>query len=290
MHVSGQTRILAVLGHPIAHTASPAIHNAAFDALGLNWRYVALDVDPRNLGSALRGLTTAGLVGVNLTVPHKIQVLRYLDSMDSTVKVLGAANTLKFQVRGTKPSIHGCNTDGYGLLKALKEDFEFHPRGKTVAIIGCGGAGRSAAIQLASVGVGKLILINRSRSKAIAIARRIRALKPPSRPGGGRTICVFTPEPCDMVIQATSLGLKTSDPLPLTSQQLWQLAPRFFFDMIYRPAETPVMRLARKMGCRTVNGLGMLLHQGAKAFEIWTSRKAPVEVMRRALKREIYGT
>ena len=280
MRIHGQTRILAVLGHPIRHTASPAMHNAAFEALGLNCCYVALDVSPQHLGPALRGLATAGLMGVNLTVPHKTIVMRYLDEWDSTAKMLGAANTLRFQVRGPTVSMRGYNTDGHGLLNALKEDFGFQPRGKTAAIIGCGGAGQGAAIQLALSGAKKLVLINRTRSKALAIARRIRGLNL-------RATCVFDPEPCDLAIQATTLGLKTSDPLPLASREFQKLRPRFFFDMIYRPAETPMMRLARRAGCRTANGLGMLLHQGAKAFEIWTGRKAPVEVMRRALRKEI---
>lgn len=282
MSINGQTRIVAVLGCPIAHTASPAMHNAAFDALGLNWRYVAFDVEASRLGIVLRGLASAKLAGVNLTVPHKVLAMRFLDGADSSALRLGAANTLRFAAGAKGAFIHGYNTDGYGLLKALEENFSFHPRGRAVAIIGCGGAGRGAAVQIAIAGARKLILLNRTASRAVAVARRIRALRL-------RTECVFHPEPCDLVVQATSLGLCASDPSPVSPADLRQLDPGFFFDMIYRPAETRAMRIARAARCQTANGLAMLLHQGARAFEIWTGRKAPVEVMRRALRREIYG-
>lgn len=281
MRIHGNTRIAAVLGHPIAHTASPAMHNAAFAQLGIDWAYIALDVNPSDLGSALRGLATAGLVGVNLTAPHKLLALRHLDSTDLTARQFGAANTLQFLRRGKQIFIRGYNTDGYGLLRSLKEDLSFHPKNKTVAIVGCGGAGQSAAIQLALSGARRLILLNRTSSKAEAIVRRLRALHL-------RTPCVFLPESCDLVIQATSLGLKRSDPSPLSVDLLRKLSAPLFLDMIYRPSKTTALRLAQKNGCRAVNGLGMLLHQGARSLEIWTGLKAPVAVMRRALLKEIH--
>ena len=138
MHINGKTRMVAVLGHPIAHTASPAMHNAAFAALNLNWCYLAFDVDPARLRAALHGLAAMGVVGVNLTVPHKILAARWLDEMDQSVRQLGAANTLKFSMASERPRLRGFNTDGHGLLKALEGEFSFHPRGKAVAIIGCG--------------------------------------------------------------------------------------------------------------------------------------------------------
>jgi shikimate dehydrogenase len=279
--INGQTRIAAVLGHPIAHTASPAMHNAAFSKLGLNARYVALDVEPASLKEVLTGLAAAGFMGVNLTVPHKILALKHVDKIEKSALQLGAVNAIHVSQKKGRALLHGYNTDGYGLIQALKEDFSFSPKGKTIAILGCGGAGRGVAIQLALCGVRKLILLNRTKSKAQEVARRIRSLKL-------KTDCAFAPEKCDLLIQATSLGLKASDPLPLSASELKALAPRLLFDIVYRPAETPLMRLAKKQKIRTSNGLGMLLHQGAKAFEIWTGRKAPIEVMRRALKNEIY--
>jgi shikimate dehydrogenase len=280
--INGQTRIVAVLGHPIAHTASPAMHNAAFDALGMNWRYIALDVDPARLGPALRGLALCGLAGVNLTVPHKLIAFREADRLDATAKDAQAANTLAFSLRTGKPFLHGHSTDGHGILAALREEFSFRPAGRSIAILGCGGAGQSAAIQFALAGAKRIVLLNRTRAKATTIARRIRTLRP-------RVECLLAPAPCDLLVQATSLGLKSSDPCPLDATLLAAVKPRAFLEMIYRPAETPAMRLAHRRGCRVANGLSMLLHQGARSFEIWTGRKAPVEIMRRALHREVYG-
>ena len=259
------------------------MHNAAFDALGLNWRYMAFDVEPSKLGVTLQGLATANVVGVNLTVPHKILAMRHVDRMDLSVQKIKATNTLHFVQKKNKTLIQGYNTDGYGLLKALKESFSFRPKDKTIAMVGCGGAGQGAAIQCALSGARKLILLNRTRSKAVALARRIQTLRT-------KTICSLKYEPCDLVIQATSLGLNKSDPLPLSLSELKLLQPLLLLDMIYRPAETPIMRLAAKLGCKVSNGIGMLLHQGAKSFEIWTHQKAPLKVMRQALHREIYGS
>jgi len=280
--INGQTRFVAVLGHPIAHTASPAMHNAAFDALGMNWRYLALDVDPARLGPALRGLALCGFVGVNCTIPHKRIAFREADCLDSSARIAEAANTLVFRLRRGTPFLHGYSTDGYGILAALREEFGFHPKGRAVAILGCGGAGQSAAIQFALAGAKRLILLNRTRAKALAVARRVRALRP-------RVECLLDPTPCDLLVQGTSLGLRKDDRCPLDASLLAKLDPCCFLEMIYRPAETPALRLARRRGCRVANGLSMLLHQGARAFEIWTNRRAPVETMRRALRREVYG-
>jgi shikimate dehydrogenase len=278
MHINGKTQLVAVLGHPIAHTASPAMHNAAFKKLGLNWAYVALDIKPIQLRLILSSLSMAGFVGVNLTVPHKLLAMKCLDKVEREARLLGAANTLRFSKKESR--IHGYNTDGYGLLKALHEAFRFSPKNKTIAILGCGGAGQAAAIQLALAGAKKLILINRTRSKARRVATRIKALRL-------KTKCVFITEPCDLAIQATSLGLHPTDPLPIAIQEWKKLNPPFLFEMIYRPSETKMMRLARKSKSQTVNGMNMLLHQGAKAFEIWTHRKAPLNVMRQALRKEL---
>lgn len=281
--MNGATRIVSVLGHPITHTASPALHNTAFDRLGLNWKYIALDVDPYELKKVLHGLCLAGFAGTNLTVPHKIMALKCVNQVDRLAMQLGAINTVSFSLVKGKPFLRGYNTDGYGLLKALEESFSFKPKNKTIAIIGCGGAGRGIAIQLAIAGAKKLILLNRTRSKSVAIAKKIKQL-------GLKTICVFAPETCDLAVQATSLGLKPSDPLPLSLKDLLILKPRFFYETNYCPAETKMLRLARKNKIRGANGLSMLLHQGARSFEIWTGLKAPVNVMRRALLREVYGT
>ncbi|MBV9462780.1 MAG: shikimate dehydrogenase [Verrucomicrobiae bacterium] len=276
--INGSTRLVGILGHPVAHTASPAMHNAAFERLGLNWRYAAFDVAPERLREAVRGLCAAGLAGLNVTVPHKAAVLPLLDEVDAEARRLGAVNTIVFR----NGKARGSNTDVPGLLEALREAFHFHPRGRTVAIAGCGGAGRAAALGIALAGASALILLNRTRSRAREVASAIARLRLKKKPR-----IVFRAEPCDLLLQATSLGLDPRDPSPLSEDTLEALAPRRVLEMIYRPAETALMRLARRKGAHVANGSGMLLHQGARAFEIWTGRRAPIEAMRRALMKEI---
>ena len=253
------------------------MHNAAFRHLGMNWSYVAFDVAPPDLGAVMAGLAASGVVGVNVTVPHKTRAARLLRRLDPVARKIGAVNTIVF----SDPP-RGFNTDGHGLLEALRLDFGFKPRNKTIAIVGCGGAGQAAAVSLALAGARKLILLNRTAARARRLARRIRSLSK-------KTKITLEAEPCDLLINATSAGLKNTDGLPLTGVALRTLNPRYFFDMVYRPPLTPLMKTLQKQGARTANGLEMLLRQGARSFQLWTDRRAPVDVMRRALKKEIYG-
>jgi shikimate dehydrogenase len=229
------------------------------------------------LRPVIKRLPDAGVAGVNVTVPHKTRAAGLIQRLDPVARKIGAVNTIVF----SKPP-RGYNTDGHGLLEALRKEFGFRPRGATIAIAGCGGAGQAAAVTLALAGAKKLILLNRTASKARSLSRRIRAVAP-------RTRTVLLPDRCDLLINATSLGLRSGDPLPLSLAALRVLKPSRFFDMIYRPPVTPFMKRMKKLGARTANGLEMLLYQGVRAFEIWTRKKAPVTVMRRALKREVYG-
>jgi shikimate dehydrogenase len=253
------------------------MHNAAFRRLKMNWSYVAWDVPASRFGAALDRLRASGVVGINVTVPHKTRAARYVRRLDPPARKIGAVNTI---VLSGRP--RGFNTDGQGLLEALRRELRFHPRGRTVAIAGCGGAGQAAAVTLALAGAKKLLLLNRTTARARALARRVRSL-------GRKTSVSLKPEKCDLLINATSLGLRKSDPLPLSLSELRVLKPGLFMDMIYRPATTTFMKAMKKQGARTANGLEMLLGQGARSFEIWTRRKAPLETMRRALKKEIYG-
>jgi shikimate dehydrogenase len=269
---------VGIIGHPIQHTASPAMHNAAFRKLRMSWVYIPFDVPPGRLRTVIQRLPAAGVAGVNVTVPHKARAARFVRKLDPAARKIGAINTIVFS-----GASRGYNTDGDGLLEALRKEFGFRAKDRTIAIAGCGGAGQAAAVTLALAGARKLILLNRTPSKARSLARRVR------RAARG-TQTVLRPEPCDLLINATSLGLRAGDPLPLPLAALRVLKPSRFFDMIYRPPVTPFMKQMKKLRARTANGLEMLLHQGARAFEIWTRRKAPVDVMRRALKREIYGS
>ncbi|MGA2247124.1 MAG: shikimate dehydrogenase [Verrucomicrobiota bacterium] len=300
--INAATRLCAVFGFPISHSASPSMHNAAFAALGWNWRYVACEVDPKNLRAAIAGAQAMGFAGLNLTVPHKLLALGMVDALDASAGLWGAVNTIRFEGRAapgdwlplrefkaeTPMEIRsvGFNTDADGLASSLREDLKLDLRGKRVLVLGAGGAGRTAALRLAAEKVANLFLVNRTVSRTREILLEIQrnfpsvqvALDYPKEPG----------LEVDLLLNATSLGLKPGDALPVDERQFPLRRARAVYDLIYRPAETPLLQAARAAGCQTANGLGMLLHQGAGAFEIWSGRPAPLEVMRRALEENIY--
>ena len=262
------------------------MHNAAFAALGLNWRYLALEVEPKNLRAAIDGAKAMNFAGLNLTVPHKLLAVEMVDELDESAKKWGAVNTIKF-VQSPKSQVQnaiGFNTDADAIAQSLREDLKMELRGAKVLLLGVGGAGRTAALKLASENVTELFLVNRTPSNAEKIAAEIKKQFPFVK------IAVGYPKAnVDLILNATSLGLKPDDASPLDEKQFSLKQTRAVYDMIYRPAETTLLAAAKKSGCKTANGLGMLLHQGAKAFEIWTGKTAPLDVMRRVLEQNIYG-
>jgi shikimate dehydrogenase len=299
--INAVTRLCAVYGSPIGHSASPAMHNAAFAALGLNWRYLAFEVDPKNLRAAVEGAKAMNFIGLNLTVPHKLLALGIVDALDDSAKTFGAVNTIRFEARNPagawlplresvgvgKPleiRAHGFNTDAVAIAHTLREDLGLELRGAKVVLLGAGGTGRAVALKLASENVAELSLVNRTQSKAVEIADEIKKRFPTVRVSVG-----YPKNNVDLLMNTTSLGLKTDDALPLDEKQFSLHCARTVYDVIYRPAETKLLAAAKAAGCKTANGLGMLLHQGAKAFEIWTDKPAPLDVMRHALEQNIYG-
>jgi len=261
------------------------MHNAAFAALGLDWRYVACEVDPQNLRAAIAGASAMNFAGLNLTVPHKLLAVDMVDVLDASAKKWGAVNTILFNEKGST----GYNTDADAIVTSLREDLKVELPGAKVLLLGAGGAGRTAALKLAAENVAELFLVNRTASKVAELAVEIRKQFPAVKISTGYPKADFSTSDVDLVLNATSLGLKAGDASPLDEKEFPLTRTRAVYDMIYRPAETALLAAAKKSGCRTANGLGMLLHQGAKAFEIWTGRKAPVEVMRHALVENIYG-
>jgi shikimate dehydrogenase len=237
---------------------------------------------------------------LNLTVPHKLLALGVVDLLDESASTWGAVNTIRFEARtqggewlplsafdGPIPEetrSHGFNTDADAIVRAIREDLGVNVEGARVLLLGAGGAGRVAALKLASEKVSELYLVNRTQSKAEAVALEISRKFP-----GVKTIIGYPQITVDLLINATSLGLNSDDPIPLDSARFPLKSARAVYDMIYRPSETPLLNMARQSGCHISNGLGMLLHQGAGALEIWTGRAAPIEIMRQALLKHIYG-
>ena len=257
------------------------MQNAAFAAGGLNWCYVACEVDPKNLRAAIAGAQSMGFAGLNLTVPHKLLAVEMVDRLDASAKKWGAVNTILFNEHGAT----GFNTDADAIVTSLREDLKLKLAGTRVLLLGAGGAGRTAALKIASERVGEIFLVNRTQDKAEQIADEIKKQFPKVK-----VATAYPKGTVDLVLNATSLGLKPEDGLPLDGKRFKLAQSRAVYDMIYRPAETPLLAAARAAGCQTANGLGMLLHQGAKAFEIWTGRAAPLEVMRQALEANVYGS
>jgi shikimate dehydrogenase len=298
--INAATRLCAVYGFPIRHSASPAMHNAAFAALGLNWRYLAFEVDRKNLRAAIEGAKAMGFAGLNLTVPHKSPALEIMDALDDSAKTFGAVNTIRFERRNAHGAwlplcesadagepleirAHGFNTDAVAIAHTLREDLGLELRGAKVVLLGAGGTGRTVALKLASENVAELFLVNRNQGKAGEILNEIKKRFPSVRTAAG-----YPQNDVDLLMNTTPLGLQADDSSPLDEKQFSLSRTRAVYDVIYRPAETPLLKAAREAGCLTANGTGMLLRQGAAAFEIWTGKPAPVEVMRRALERNIY--
>ena len=284
--LSGHTRPYAVLGHPIGHTLSPIMHNAAFTSLDMDAIYLAFDVAPDTLMPVLAAMKAMGFGGVNLTVPLKEVAFKGLTDLDETARRLGAVNTVRF----TSDGMRGHNTDGPGFLTSIQESFGAPVAGKTLFVLGSGGAGRATAIAAAGAGAKHLILADIDEARSRGVANDISKLAPHvvAEPIGtfpedwARRI-----SEADLVVQATPIGMKADDicPLPASAFKAGQWA----FDLVYNRPETCFMRAAKEGGALAVNGLGMLLHQGAEAFTIWTGQPAAIDVMRNALQKALYG-
>ncbi len=286
LRITGSTRLFGVMGWPVAHSLSPAMHNAAFAALGLDHIYVPLPVPPERLDEALRGLAGLGFAGANVTVPHKEAIVTHLDDMSPRVRAIGSANTIVVRPDGT---LWGDSTDGPGFLADLAAQ-GVDPAGKQVALLGAGGAARSVAHALAEAGAAVAVL-NRTPGRAAALCQTIQAAAP-----GARISAHPLPEAlpalaatADLIVNATSLGLHGSEPADW-SQIAEHLRPGLVvYDLVYTSrgagrALTPFRALAASAGARTIDGLGMLVQQGARSFEIWTGRPAPVAVMQAAVE------
>lgn len=280
---------LGVLGDPVAHSLSPQMQNAALEHLGLSERYGRFQIAPDELVTALGLIRRLNFVGINLTIPHKTAALSLMDEADEAARKSGAINTVL--VEGEK--LIGSNTDGPGFLHAIRSEFSVDLRDLRVLLLGAGGgAGRAIAVQCALENCERLVLVNRTLEKAQELASELapyfagsRVLGPVARLQAipwDETSLRFQLANTDLVVNATSVGMKRSDPSLFPASLL---APHLMvYDTIYTPARTPLLAAAADAGALGANGLSMLLHQGALSFEIWFGRKAPLEVMRAALR------
>jgi shikimate dehydrogenase len=263
------------------------MHNAAMQEMQMDAIYLAFDVPPERLLGLLPTFRELGFGGLNLTVPLKEIAFRGLTELDDLARKLGAVNTIEFRAEGV---IKGHNTDGYGFLRAIRESFGTGVRDLKIFILGCGGAGRAVAITCAMEGARRIVLKDADRTRATRLYDEIR------KPFGatctvelaGDTPAGLDPSihDCDLVVQATPIGMRREDPSPLPATAFRR--DQMVYDLVYMYPETDLMRQARKAGARAENGLGMLLHQGARALSIWTGVEPPIHTMRHALEREVY--
>ncbi len=279
---------LAVLGDPVAHSLSPQLHQPALDAAGQAMRYVRIHVEPGRLAEAFELLKRLDFVGVNVTVPHKFEALAVCDESEESAGILGAVNTVLFDDQRSL----GFNTDGPGFVRAIREEFLVDVKDLRIMVVGAGGgAGQAIAGQCALEHCERLLLVNRTPDKLTALAERLAPCFESERlegPGDRlQTLPLDSPhlasesEHLDLIVNTTSVGLKRTDPSPLPSACLQP--HHLVYDTIYNPAETRLLREARRNGARVANGRTLLLHQGALAFELWFPGFDPLRIMRRAL-------
>ena len=281
------TQLVGIFGYPLAHSISPAFQQAAFDHYSLPVRYCAWPAPPDSLGNAVGRLRAEQYLGANVTVPHKERVRAYLDDVDSWARSVGAVNTI---VREGDRLI-GYNTDAYGFVRSLRERGGFDPSNKRVVLLGAGGASRAAAFGLAQEQISSLTIANRTLERARSLAGEVRGsvlhVAAISLDAAALTRACAS---ADLIVNSTSIGMSHGDTEGCTPLNAGSIpASALVYDMVYNPPETPLLREAARAGARTLGGLPMLIFQGAAAFERWTGRDAPIEVMFRAGERALAG-
>jgi shikimate dehydrogenase len=274
LHLSGQTRLAGVIGAPVRHSLSPAMHNAAFEALGFDWAYLAFEVAPGRARDAVVGMRALGIEGLSVTMPHKTDVAFAVEGCTTAASRLQAVNTVRRVADGR---LEGHNTDGDGFLASLR-DAGVDPAGRRVVLLGAGGAGRALALALGRAGAAEVAVVNRSPHPAATAAG---LAGPAGRVGTAADVAT-----ADLVVNATPIGMGDgAGALPLDPALLHR--DQVVADIVMYPLETALLRAARAAGATAVDGLGMLVHQAALAFTLWTGATAPVAVMRAAAEREL---
>lgn len=275
-----KAELVGVFGHPVSENPTVVMLEAAFRALHLNWRYLTVEVYPKALADAVKGMRAMGFQGINLTIPHKVEILPYLDKVADDAALMGAVNT----VRRDGDKLIGENTDGKGFLRSLRDDANVDPAGSRVVVLGAGGAARAITVELALAGAKRIRVVNRSAERGQGLVRLLNSNTP--------TSAVYVPwnstytlgADTDIVVNATSIGLypNVNDKPDLDYDSITDSMT--VCDVIPNPPSTPFLREAAARGAKILDGLGMLVYQGAIGFKMWTGLDAPVEVMHQALK------
>lgn len=272
--LDGRTRVYGVVGHPVAHSLSPAMHNAAFSELEVNAIYVAFPSTPEQVSRMIEGVRAMNVSGVNVTVPHKSAVLPFLDEVTPLAQKVGAVNT----IRNDQGRLVGTNTDVGGFLRSL-ESLEVQVPQARIALLGAGGSARALLVGLADAGASRIWICNRTTERARQLIHEFQE----QFPGTDLQVAeleALHAEPWDLLVNTTTVGMEHPEsPVDLHAFQ----EVRYLADIIYKPAQTLLLQQAEQLRIPSINGLGMLLYQGAEAFTFWTGLKAPTGVMRDAL-------
>ncbi|WP_295589218.1 shikimate dehydrogenase [uncultured Methanobrevibacter sp.] len=277
MKIKGSTNIVGLIGHPVEHSFSPPMHNAAFDELGMDYAYVAFDVNPTDLQTAIEGAKSLNIKGFNVTIPHKIEVMKFLNEIDEVAGLIGAVNTIDFK------NLKGYNTDGIGAVRAIEEVTSI--KNKNVVVAGAGGASRAISFYLAKYGAESMAILNRNVEKAQGLAADVSqsGLIGEVKADSISEIRNYLKD-ADILVDTTPIGMHpniSDEPIAFAEDMDEDLV---VFDAVYNPNETVLLKEAIKAGANPVYGIKMLLYQGAESFKIWTGRDAPVDVMEKALK------
>ena len=276
MNITGSTNIVGLIGNPVEHSFSPQMHNAAFKALNLDYAYVAFDVNPANLKTAISGAKSLNIKGFNVTIPHKINVINYLNTLDDIAKLIGAVNTIDFK------NLKGYNTDGIGAIKAIEEIDSV--KNKNIVIAGAGGASRAISFYLAKYGADKITILNRNIDKAKNLANDIlnSNLIEDIKTDSISQINDYLND-SDILINTTPVGMSPNinDKPIATADNMHE--DLIVFDAVYNPNETVLLKEAIKANAKPVYGIKMLLYQGAESFKIWTGQNPPIDVMEEIL-------
>ena len=277
MKIKGSTNIVGLIGHPVEHSFSPPMHNAAFDELGMDYAYVAFNVNPTELEKAIEGAESLNIKGFNVTIPHKIEVMKYLDEIDDVAELIGAVNTIDFK------NLKGYNTDGIGAVRAIEEVTSI--KNKNVVIAGAGGASRAISFYIAKYGADSLTILNRNVDKAQSLAGDVSnsGLIDDVKSDSINEINAYLAD-ADILVDTTPLGMHphiNDQPIATAENMHDELV---VFDAVYNPNETVLLKQAIEAGAKPVYGIKMLLYQGAESFKIWTGADAPVDIMEKALK------
>lgn len=299
--ITGNTRIVGVIGDPVSHSRSPQMHNAAFKEAGLDYVYVPFHVASESISNALNGFLALNIVGINITLPHKQSVIPYLSTISREAELIGAVNTLSF----TDGQIHGENTDAPGFLRSLEEAGSVVPVGENVVVLGAGGSARAIVVALALAGVRSIVIANRTVSKAVALAEELtdkmfgEKSKEVNTPASDSAIDTTTINLTEMIgmglqdtrlpdaVNSSALLVNTSSSsmdtsLPLLINPDWLQKNTTVCDIVYTPPMTSLLKATEKK-CIIVGGIGMLVHQGAISFQRWTGVEPCVDAMRKAL-------